>query len=66
VAEAVARLFLEFVILCVATPIYCLLVTPYVLLRPVFLKENRSYWREVRNEYGRQIEMCLKWGDIGL
>jgi len=66
-AEFIARLFLSFAIVCVATPIACFFCTPYVLLRPMFLEvENRRYWREVRNGYGQVIQGCIEWGNIWL
>ncbi len=66
-AEFIARLFLSLVIACVAMPILCFFATPYILLRPMFLEaENRSYWREVRNGYGRLIRTCFDWGTMPL
>ena len=66
-AEFIARLFLSFTVVCVATPVACFFSTPYVLLRPMFLEvENRLYWREVQNGYAQVIRGCIEWGNIWL
>lgn len=65
--EIIARVFLSLAILGVVIPIACFFATPYVLLRPIFLEvENRSYWREVRDEYMRLVRSLLDWGDMPL
>ncbi len=62
-AEFISRLFLLLVIVFVTVPLACLFSTPYVLLRPIYLKvEKRRFWREVRLGYARVIRACFEWG----